>query len=378
MVQTLTPATAHELLDEIVGAYTSVDFQQELRELRELHTVWGAEKETRASEIHQLSARYQYPILERYGFEASDEGQTEMTISCSLVDDAEVAWKLRMVKGMAGTDQQAFEPSPLERKVRIQLDVRYQRDGFVCPLRALTPYHCADVLAGFKRFREQHIQRLPACGAHTMNHAWLPWLRELARHPSITSAVAVALDSIDLYLWDSELVVRSPGLSQMTATGVGWCRDQQHTLRLKPLDRNHFVTVFVALTPCSRRHGCLLAKPSGMNVEVPLELLPGQFALIAPSTKRMGGMNEASTPTWGVFLRYMRASMNDLDAPAHGQTAALLVLGEDKKNNFLEMPALDGEATDEGLELRKVLLERRQPTGIPKRANWEWNDDSGY
>merc|ERR1719188_875936 len=154
-----------------------------------------------------------------------------------------------------------------------------------------------------------------------MNHVWLPWIRDLARHPSIVSAVSEAFASEDIYLYNTQLLARLPGQDLQQAMGLNWHKDADGEFsRLTPIDSRHFLTAFVALSPCDRQHGCMRARPTDLagvvdaTREVDLELLPGEFSLHGPSTLHTGGLNESGETRYGVAFRFLRASTRDLYA----------------------------------------------------------------
>mmetsp|Transcript_67031 Transcript_67031/g.148524 ORF Transcript_67031/g.148524 Transcript_67031/m.148524 type:complete len:341 (-) Transcript_67031:85-1107(-) len=256
--------------------------------------------------------------------------------------------------------------SALALRARTECLMRYEKEGFVSPLYALDPEEIAEALAGFKRFEETHLYRVEQNGAFQMNHAWLPWLRDLARHPAIVSAVCTIFHTRNVYLYNSNLFARKPGRSQETEMGVGWHTDASSSFsRLQPVDRRHFCTVFVALTDCDREHGCLKVRPtapgeSGMcTLECDLPLKPGEFSLHGPSTPHTGGLNQSNEKRYCVALRYIRASTRDEHVDTLGKDICLLVAGKDEKGNFEAMPEVPGEATEEGLKLRKTVLKKR-------------------
>mmetsp|Transcript_63318 Transcript_63318/g.147477 ORF Transcript_63318/g.147477 Transcript_63318/m.147477 type:complete len:165 (-) Transcript_63318:179-673(-) len=158
--------------------------------------------------------------------------------------------------------------------------------------------------------------------------------------------------------------------------GIGWHKDADTAhCRLSPVDRRHWVTAFVALSMCDREHGCLRVRPTQrcgrVDPElVDLELLPGEFSLHGPSTVHMGGLNSSDEIRYGVALRYVRASTRDTHAEVLGKDMALLVSGSGKqKNNFIDIPEVPGEATEEGRMLRESILRQRRIG--PSALSWE-------
>lgn len=287
---------------------------------------------------------------------------------------------------LAGLEQEALDevaaamaaarssPSPQAFQARRDLRRIYELDGFVAPVHALKPEEVAKALAGFKRFEEEHCQRLQDGGPTSMNHVWLPWLRDLAMHPKIVSAVCEVFCTENVYLYNSQLLSRAPGKSQQTSMGVGWHKDaDSHFTRLSPVDRRHWVTAFVALSMCDRDHGCLRARPTERcKVVLPelvdLELLPGEFSLHGPSTIHTGGLNRSNDTRYCVALRYIRGSTKDTHAQMLGRDMALLVSGSDK-GNFDLIPEVPGEASEEGRLLREAILRKRKMG--PSSLSWD-------
>jgi len=392
----LTPEEAYEILDFLTATYATKAFQDELRK------AWkdaGDKRLKKVAASRAICSKHVYPLITRYGFEASAAGQCQMFSECSKAlgqfslateNSALIQWLLdpdvQEEKPMSTSDLMSllskgstgWAPSSKAVAARAKLAARYERDGFVAPLVALTPREVASTLAAYKRFQEEHQPRLNRSTSNGMNHAWLPWLRDLARHPAILSAVAEALGSRNLYLWTSEFFARAPGKSQESGTGIGWHKDAEASIsRLHPVDRRHYVTALLALSPCDRHHGCLMARPTppgsrgAEGKEVYLELEPGEISLHGPSTPHMGGLNASEETRYCIALRYIRASVRDRDSERLGRNMAFLVSGEDDHNNFDLMPEVPGEATEDGMELRERIIRRREVSGT-LHSNWAW------
>jgi len=380
--QWLLPEEALEILDALMAVYATEAFQ---RELRKAWDAAGQQHHKKVAAVKDICTWHTYPVVTSYGFKASAEGQREMLSrsQMALTKTPAAADKLYLLQWLQDPDQQAAQPlppdvlrclfsgeAPLSKAVsaRVALSERYHRDGFVFPIFALGPGEVAEVLARVKHFQAEYQPRLKDDTSNAMNHVWLPWMRDLARNPAILSAVGEVLCTHSIYLWTSEFFARAPGKSQESSTGIGWHKDvlASHS-RLTPIDRRHYVTVFVALTKCDRHHGCLLARPTrpgvkangGGGEEVCLELEPGEVSLHGPSTPHTGGLNASDETRYAIALRYIRASTRDLDSESLGKNTALLVSGEDEKHNFDAMPELPEEGTDAGIELREKILLRR-------------------
>merc|ERR1712176_1029217 len=111
------------------------------------------------------------------------------------------------------------------------------------------------------------------------SHIILPWMWDLACHPRIVGAVAMALKTDVVLLWESIIILRAPGKSGKEQTGIDWHADGGgYSKQLGPME--DFVTAFVALTPSTRESGCLEFWPeSGGTDSIFLELQSGEFSL---------------------------------------------------------------------------------------------------
>jgi len=247
---------------------------------------------------------------------------------------------------------------------RVELKERYESYGFVSPLHALGAAEVGEAVKCFERFATHRRQLSDEYSAHEMNHAWLPWLRDLGRHAAIVSAVGEAFHTRNVCLYSTELWAMAPNQPSLVRTW-DWCTDgPSYTALLKPVDRRHFATACLALTACDARRGCLRVRPTAvggkaMQEELQLELRPGEFSLHGPSTKYALCPNRSTDAFYCVVLRYVRASTTDLHSKLFGKDLVLLVAGKDEQRNFDELPELPGEATPEGKELRQAILERR-------------------
>jgi len=240
----------------------------------------------------------------------------------------------------------------------------------VSPLHALSSAEAAEAREAFRRFEAVGKRLVEGYPSHEMNHAMLPWLRSLARHPAIVGAVGEAFRTRNVCLYATELWT----FQQHQPTTLEWYTDAPvFAALLKPVDRRHLVTAYLALTVCDQSHGCLRVRPTAAGGkaaqdEVPLELRPGEFLLYGPSTKYAMCPNRSSEALYGVVLRYVRASTSDPQAALFGREPVLMVSGTDDQRNFVAMPELPGEATNEGQELRQSMLQRRWRKAVAGEA----------
>lgn len=391
------------LQEDLLDGYTKPAFQNEL------HKEWRAAGDKpikKAAARRRACLKVQGPLLKKHGLDVSWAGVLEsMRASGDVINDPEIRLKQMLLAWLVDPDAQIAEPisglregcdlaSAVERwKTEIELGLgrtpvverlpavdricrQYQRDGFFAPLEGLDSKEVADALAGFMRFEEKHRARVDEDSVTVMHHAWLPWLRNLARHPAIVGAVMGAFQTNnreDIYLYNTQLLARPAGKSLKTHMGVDWHKDGDlYTSHLAPIDRMHLVTVFVALSMCDRHHGCIRARPTSKGGEVglqeiDLELRPGELSLHGPSTVHTAGLNMSCETRYCVALRYIRASTRCLHASSLGCECVLTMDGSASgtrrshgPENFTAMPELPGEATEEGLALRERMLQRRR------------------
>lgn len=260
----------------------------------------------------------------------------------------------------------AGEVSQEAAKARGELRERYERTGFAAPLHALGAAEAAPVLAACRRFEEVHKRRL--CehdSAREMNHAWLPWLRQLGRHDAIVGALRDAFCTRHICLYATELLTFPPHQSSQVASWDWQTDGPAYSPLLKPVDRRHFATVFLVVSAGNRSYPCLRMRPTAAggkasSVDVAVNLRPGEFSLHGPSTKYAFCPNNSGDFVYGVVLRYIRASTVDPHSEELGKEDVLLVSGADEKGNFDEMPEFPAEATDDGRDLRELMMEQRR------------------
>jgi len=254
--------------------------------------------------------------------------------------------------------------SPQAALARMELRGRYEQHGFASPLHALGPTEASKSLECLKRWEAHSKQVLDDYAPHEMNHAWLPWLRDLGRHAEIVSAVGEAFNTRNVCLYATELWALPPGQPSF-AQATRWQTDApDFAALLKPVDRRHFATVFLALTPCDARRGCLCVRPTAAGgkagqEEVPLELRAGEFSLHGPSTKYALSRGRSGEALYAVVLRYVRATTSDPRADIFGREPVLVVSGNDEQRNFEAMVEHPGDFSAAGKDLRLAMLRRR-------------------
>lgn len=243
---------------------------------------------------------------------------------------------------------------------------RFERDGFVFPVQAMTK----EQAAGYRRqledfeatYREQREVR--RCLRRYANLV-LPFVDEISRLPAITDAVAEILGP-DLLALDTPFFIKEPN----TSSFVSWHQD----LHYWGIEGDEEVTVWVALSPANVASGCmrfvagshrrkvehrdtfnednLLTRGQEVAVEVDdadateAELEPGQCSLHHGRVFHASNPNGADDRRIGLAIRYIPAHATQTPG---AEMAAMLVRGEDRHGHFRECRPPAGVATPEAL-----------------------------
>ena len=134
----------------------------------------------------------------------------------------------------------------------------FDRDGFVCPIQALSPERTAHYRALYLAFYDKHRSRLDALKAgerwqiNTDTHFILEWVDALTREPGILDAVERVLGP-DLLAWNTSWFVKFPGDKAF----VSWHQDGAYW-GLSPME---VATAWVALGPVTPENGCMRVIP---------------------------------------------------------------------------------------------------------------------
>lgn len=137
------------------------------------------------------------------------------------------------------------------------LGARFRRDGYAFPIRVMSEEEAAECL----RELEGAEARVPASTLHRcLNgyaHLALPFVARLAKDPRVTDAVAQCLGSDNLLAKSAQYFPKEVGSGQF----VEWHQDTFDEIY------NRALTAWIALTPSTKRSGCLSFIP-GSHAEV--------------------------------------------------------------------------------------------------------------
>lgn len=266
----------------------------------------------------------------------------------------------------------------------------YERDGFVCPLPALTPEEAAayrDELDALEAREGPDVWKR----TRRRPHLQITALNRLARHPRILDAVGDVIGP-DILLWAVGRFDKKPH----DPSFVSWHQDGTYWGLSEPA----VVSAWVALTRIHRANGCMRILPGshrvaqmphretadahnmlsrGQEVEVEvdeaaavdLELEPGQISLHHIMAVHGSNANTSDERRLGIALRYVAAHVRQI---TDTMDSASLVRGTDRFGHFAPepIPAVDFDPavaaffaqTTEAFKQRSDALARTAPTPL--------------
>jgi hypothetical protein len=250
---------------------------------------------------------------------------------------------------------------------------RFERDGFVWPIDALTPAQAAHYRDLYLDFHARHKARLGALPAgqrwqiNTDTHFIFEWVDALTREPAILDAVQRVLGP-DLLAWNTSWFVKFPGDKAF----VSWHQDGSYW-GLSPME---VATAWVALGPVSAENGCMRVVPGshtqthlpqrdtfaddnvlsrGQEITVAVDeskavdlvLQPGQISLHHLWIVHGSRSNRSDEPRIGIAIRYVAPQVRQEGA---NKPIAMLVRGRDDHGHFTltERPAGNDAVAGQG------------------------------
>ena len=258
---------------------------------------------------------------------------------------------------------------------------QFLKDGFCCPIRALST---AQALSYRHRFDE--FNSSPRAGRYAdlhneiylfKPHLLLAWVDELIHEPAVLD-VAESVLGPDLLCWSAGVFQKAPN----SPHHVTWHQDAVY-YGLTPVD--HVVRVWVALSRTTLANGTmefvrgahrlglkrhlplsetdnLLSLGESVDIDleayerVPVLLQPGEVSLHHLHTPHASGANSTEGHRVNLVITYISPDVR----PDSGDDSALLVRGEDKYENFQLEARLDGEFSDQALAAHAKAMDIRR------------------
>jgi hypothetical protein len=232
---------------------------------------------------------------------------------------------------------------------------QFQRDGFVFPIRVLTPAEAQDHMDRIERY-EANSGEKAALTLRGKAHLKLLSLYELVHHPAIIDAVQSVIGP-NVLCWNSSMFIKDPH----DPAYVAWHQDAYDFETLP----DKVVTAWVALLPSTEENGAMKVipqshkdlraqhtkTPPGMptmlrdNLElavkvdetkaVSFELEQGEMSMHHMYIHHGSPPNVSSSRRCGFAIRYVAPEV----CPENGVYAATLVRGRDDVGRFAKDPA---------------------------------------
>lgn len=255
----------------------------------------------------------------------------------------------------------------------MDIGAAFERDGFVCPLEAMSPARAADYRAMFESVEAEYAgdataTRMIKQFASTV----LPFVDEIMRLPSIVEPVASILGD-DLVVMGANFFVKEP----QSAAFISWHQD----LTYWGYDDAAEVTAWVALSPATSESGCMRFVPGshrtpvehrdtfdasnmlsrGQEVAVDVDeadaveavLRPGEMSLHHGHLFHASNPNRSADRRIGLALRFVTPAMKQVSGR---KTFAHLVAGEDRYGHFDLLPrATEVMAADDVATARRAI-----------------------
>lgn len=227
---------------------------------------------------------------------------------------------------------------------------RYERDGFLFPLRAMAADDAYRHRVSLEMMQASHPELMHGVAAQKL-HLVTTWMADIVRTPDILDAVESLLGP-DLLCWSSTLFVKPPDGKSF----VSWHQDGNYW----GLSNPEIVSAWLALSPSTVESGCmrmvpashewdstthaetfdddnLLSRGQVMQREidgddaVDLALNPGEISLHHVNVAHASEPNRSADGRIGIAIRYLtpnvRQRLIDRDS-------ATLVRGDDQVGNF--------------------------------------------
>ena len=250
---------------------------------------------------------------------------------------------------------------------------RYEEEGVLFPLPVFSPEETDGLRSRLEALEAEQGGRLPAL-VNRKPHLLLPWLNELIRDPRILDPVADILGP-DILCWGSGFFIKNP----FDQTRVSWHQDATYWGLSKP----DIVTAWVALSPSTRKNGCMRVIPRthklsqlphedtfapdnllsrGQEIAVEVDeskavdvvLSPGEMSLHHVMLVHGSEPNASTERRIGFAIRYLPTYVKQLAGSADSAT---LVRGKDDYGHFSLEPVPRSDFDPDAVSFHARMVE---------------------
>eukprot|EP00729_Bicosta_minor_P003764 gene3764-2994_t len=239
---------------------------------------------------------------------------------------------------------------------------RFDRDGVVFPLTALSEEEAGDIAAEI-----EHAERSEGQSGSTLflnGHLTHEWMLNLTTKPEILDAVEDLIGP-SFFCWKTQLWIKEA----QSGSYVGWHQDAAYW----GLDPPDSVNVWIALTDCTPKHGQTITQLDGVGAEsdrvLAGVLAPGEYSLHHLCTAHGGGPNEAATRRIGFNATYCAGHVTSVHP---GGAFGMPCRGNDFPNHAMQAEAgWSAEAAPDALEVARSAKMLGLSESIMRDADFE-------
>jgi non-heme Fe2+,alpha-ketoglutarate-dependent halogenase len=253
---------------------------------------------------------------------------------------------------------------------------RYQRDGYLCPIRALSAEQAADTRAKLEAAEATHLDGPLGSKIRQKPHLLFTWLDALVRNDAVLDAVEDVIGP-DILCWGASFFTKEAHTDDF----VSWHQD----LTYWGLDPADITTAWVALSPSTPESGCMRVVPGshqqdviphtetfakenllsrGQEIQVEVDeaaavdlvLQPGEMSLHHVKLIHGSNANRSDDRRIGFAIRYIPTSVRQT---AGGEDSAMLVRGVDRYHHFLPEHPPAADLDEDALAEHAAVLARQ-------------------
>ena len=259
-------------------------------------------------------------------------------------------------------------------QTRTSIRTDFERDGYFAPLDVISADEAMANRAELERLESQIVgQRLGNKGQLSQAHTIFRFANNLVRNPTILDAVEELIGP-DILVWGSTFFTKEA----QSPSYVSWHQD----LRYWGLSSDDLVSVWIALGPAKREHGCMRFVPGSHKFDmlehrdtfddanfltrgqeavidisedetVLVELEAGQASMHHGRLLHSSGPNQADQRRVGFVVNYLAPSMRQVVA---SEDFAMLVRGQDNHGHFISVPGPQDDLTPEALAWHRRIV----------------------
>jgi chlorinating enzyme len=249
---------------------------------------------------------------------------------------------------------------------------RFRREGYLCPVPALTVAEVAHYQACFAAFEAREGGVLEG-NARNKSHLFLAWLDELVHHPAVLDVVEDLIGP-DILLYHAQWFVKDPH----TPHFVSLHQDAAYW----GLERPDALTAWISFTASTASQGCMRVIPGthavlydhqnllhehnllwrGQTVDAELDeskavdlvLEPGEMSIHHARIVHGSGPNISDMRRVGYAARYVRTDVKRIGP----RDSAMLVRGVDEHGHFDPEPRPASDYDLAALQVHKDVTDR--------------------